>query len=63
MEEHEAAVCEKGPDIDHFFEILIRLFEMKHNIKIKYKLRNKTEEELNSEEMSDRLFIFKDEEE
>ena len=61
MEEQKECVWKGEPNIDRFYETLVKILENKYDVNIKYKIRNKTEEELNSEEMRDRLFVFKDE--
>ena len=62
MEEQKESAWEGEPNIERFFETLVKIIERERNIKLKYKIRKKTEEELNSEEMRNRLFAFNDEE-
>ena len=61
MSEQIETVWEGEPNVELFYETLVKILENKHNVKIKYKVRKKTEEELNSEEMRHRLFVFEDE--
>ncbi len=61
MEEQKDTVWTGEPNIERLYETLVKIIEAKHNVKIKYKIRKKTEEELNSEEMRHRLFVFEDE--
>jgi hypothetical protein len=62
MEEQKDATWADNINVERFLETLVKLIEEERNIKIKCKIRKKTEEELNSEEMRNRLFVFNDEE-
>ena len=61
MSEQKESVWTGEPNIELFYETLVKILENKNNVKIKYKVRKKTEEELSSKEMCNRLFVFADE--
>ena len=61
MAEQRDTTWGENINVERFLETVVKVIEEDRNIKLKYKIRKKTEEELNSEEMRNRLFVFKDE--